>query len=810
VLGLGTPLAFSLGGEGLSSGRPWVVNRLPGEDYSNVGLLRPVRLSIRDAETYVEPGALLIEVGYAAVHSEAEELFDTLPRTTRRSLFSEGPWNNPTLAVTDAGVVLTKASSNPERSVYVTQIDAGAGYSSAMVSAVVKPTTVSLEPASVSGPLNMSVYPGPLMPLPYSTGEAPPPVNGVVLGLEHGPRNRAAYLWLLQGDDNNKYVQLTGYLRGEDSPVPNLSEQYDWNAFTRYTIFWNEATGYVEVYADQDGVTTRLFIVPITSFSQMPEDYYARSADEGAIAAVYGQEGPSGDSSTWKNVAVTSNVGYPVIGEIRTGDFRTTLAGAHLVRALGSNNLLDADLSPWFLAPQAYFGLPATGESSVSGSFFRLDKTTDGPYAIYRDEPAILRTSDGFFYQISATMGGVTTDETSTGAGVFVYDGQTAFQLTFFDDGNNKTVGLLKRGGSRTSVSDYFTPVVPLDWSEEGVRLVVDIRRNVVEIFASSDLVTPVLSMELDRDLLPAPGDFELDGFTPFVALGHITDGATTRGVFSLASFEFGPVYQSWEAATDGLATAANPPFTSSGAGSQLLVDGTLTFNSDPGEQTSLRRDIMFGPNQGVAIETRHRVTSYRPYSPTNLYFGVEDGVNVFGLTFVDTLIGKFVCLILGNGDDFVYQTGLDGAAAAVSFPLDWTEFHTYRIEVRPYDGLYIFVDGEADPRLSLSRKKYSMLPGSTNAGTVFLLQDGVFGGVSEHSFIRTFLSSGYEVSFKKNRTDAVLRTELFANQAVVVAFAEDNDDPATDATAPGDPTNIADDGGGGAGGGGGGGGGND
>jgi hypothetical protein len=592
---------------------------------------------------------------------------------------------------------------------------------------------------------------------------------GAVLGLEHGPRGRVAYLWFhLQ--DSTPIVRLTGALT--DSPTPDTFVQHNWTEKQRYTIVWNEAQGFVEVYASPDTGTVRLFVEPISSFTPMEEDYAFRAAGAGDITAIYGQEGKEDSASHWNNIAVTTNVGYPFIGGVRIWSFNTTVLGAHLVRTPGSINPLTADVAPWFKEGPLGDQDEDTTFRMVGGLFeIFKDVSTPARGAISRDEPGLLRSgSDGFAVQGSFNLKNMDLADTSSGAGVLVYDGTTLFQVLLFDDGNTKTIGLKKVGADDVDPTSYFTPTPPLDWSTETFRLTADPRRDLIELFKGSDLTTPVFSIPFDRDTLPPAGDFADD--VPFIAIGHVAPVAT--GTFVLEDFSYNHYYQAWES-RDGLPTAANPAFTASSPG-DLSLDEALTIETTAGEFSTLDRTIPFGDQRGTMVEARVRITGHRPLSRTGACLILDDDTRSYILTFTESSSGRYACLAQKSGiNSFQEVFGRDGEGARWSFKIDWKEFHTYQIERRPYDGVYIFADGEQ--KLYIPENEFIKMPQpQMDEPSVGFGHYAAVGATSEWLYVRTFLSSGFEFSFKKNEPDAVLREELFGNQAIIAVFARDED----------------------------------
>lgn len=773
-------LGFPLGGEGLSGGKPWIVNLVPAPGSTNVKLLRPVRLTMRDAETFVDPGQVIIVAGYAKVHSDATAVFDVLPRTGRFSLFDVAPQTDPSISVSPSGVVITKTANSAQRSVYTTSIDAGSGCPSAIVTAVIQPTTITPGVNGGTGPLSLALLGIPLMPLPYNPVQPPIASAGAVLGMENGPRNQSVYLWF-QIAGGVPYVRFTSFLPQDGSaPAINFTQNYDWTVKQRYTIVYNEAQGYVDVYSDVSGATSRLFRVPIASVPTKPNPYFFTVAGPTDIVALYGQEGNVGDSSTWSNIAVTTDVGYPLLGSIRPGDFKTALLGGQLVTTTGDKDPRDADIAPWFDSDSAHIANTDPSGTVLAGKgLLKLTKSTLGKtLALYRDEPGFFKTSsDGLLVQFSAVVLSGVPDGVATGTGVTIYDGLTVFQLMLFDDGLTKTVGLKKRFGTDADIATYFVPSTPLDWSANAIRFTVDKRSGRIRLYALSDVETPLLDIPLDRSTLPSSADYGWTNLTPFIAMGHTTP-TQTKGTFALSFIDICHYLQEWEA-NNGLPTATNPAFTASNPGTMSLVSGELVLACPAGQYSKNTLQVSFGPNRGAAVEGRVAVTSWRALSRTGVYLFLDDGLKAFGLSFVEASTGKYACIAVSDGlGSFKEVVGKDGLGVKYSFPIDWTKAHTYRVERRPFDGLYVFVDNSRTPALFIKETDLSTLPSSqfSSTPTVGFGQFTTDGATATWSFVRALLSSGNEVSFKKNNPDTVLREELFATQAIVVADAVDED----------------------------------
>jgi hypothetical protein len=508
----------------------------------------------------------------------------------------------------------------------------------------------------------------------------------------------------------------------------------------------------------------------------MPSDYY-RHSRVGEIVAFYGQEGGLGGRSLWSNIAVTSDVGYPVRGSIKMSNFITQVRGPEFWKVSGAEDPRLVEVGPWFIAPTSLFAdLDPSASARVSGNQFRMTKVTLGDtFALYRRELGF-GSAEGFMVQARIEGVGLTKEETCTGMGFTVYDGTSVFQVVLFvDDTGVERVGLLRTGGDAADINDYYT--ADFTWSEKAFRFVVDPREEFIRLFDAEDLETPVLDISLDRDTLPDAAEKGWVGEIPFIAMGHTVPTQTT-GIFVLHNLVFSHLYQGWSAA-DHAPTAADPPLTFASTGSPTVVtdNGVTTIVCDPNELASYSRTVAMSSLRGATAEFRARVTSFRPRHRTGVYALLDDGVRTFALTFVDSYSGKYVALALRDGTgSFREVVGRDGEGAQYSFPLDWTEFHTYRIERQLYRGVSVYVDDETSPRLVFPESNLALLPTPQYSGTP-KLAFGQFtgeGATSEWAFFNGFFSRGYEVSTKKNKSDTVLLDELFGTQAIVLVTVTD------------------------------------
>lgn len=766
---LGSPTTFSLGGEGFGDGKPWVVNLLPQPDATNIPLLRPVRLSVRDVETFVDPSSILVAGAYAHVFSHATDYFDNLPRTTRGSLdIGSGLLPEPTIAIVSDGLQITKAVTGLERSIYFTSIDGGSGYSSVVASFLVRQDVFS-PLTSVDGPLNTAIFP-PGMPAPFDHGPAVR-LSGTVVALEHGPRNRAVYLFFEQNGGVNQ-LRLADSLNAD--PTVDMLVDFDWSTMHRLTILWNEAQDKVQIF-DEDSL---LFTVPIDSLATFDSNYIRRGglAD---ITAIYGQEGSVGSRSTWGNICVTTDVVFPVLGTVLPGDCITQCVGDALVHMLGNKDPRDLDLSPWFdTTTELYPNNDPNGTKFVASFGFRQTKaTTNTTLATYREEPSLgSLDTGGFLFQASVNIDLSQQDDSSTGAGFVFFDGENVYQFTFFSDVSGNSIGLLKVGGNPSTASDHY--ITPFDWTvNSGIRIILDPRQALISIYSTDDLTTVLGSIPLNRADFPSASDFGWSNQTPFLAFGH-TVQSQALGSFDVKNLSYASVYQGWDSTV--LPTDYSVPFTetTSGSATSSLSGGSFILSASANNLRNYRVEADFDDLRGVVVESGLSISSWSAGERTGVNVVLDDTLRSFMLAFVDDEQGRFIAVPqrLGAGT-WTELVALDGPNSLWCSLIDWTQFHTYRLELRRRDGFYVYVDLEATPRIAIPESNYALLPDSFLALGEAGIGFGQFtseGSTSSWSYVRGMFGNGYEISFKKNESDAVLREELFQTQSIVVVSIKD------------------------------------
>lgn len=772
---------------------PFIINLAPTPGELEFGLTSPIRFSIRDADTFISPTSVQITVGYAHIKANGAQEFDVvLPRTIRSSILPGAVITviQPTIVPVVGGISITKTSSNNQPSVYVTALDAKSGIHSFLSTIVIEPTLVS-------------------------NGQP-----GAVFGVENGPRNTGVYVFL-EITGGIPLLRMCGPANSVGVRSPNTVIARNWVGPTRYIIVWNELTQKVELYRLIDESTTSLINSEnISSFQEFDpiSGGTPKKGGSGDVTMVYGIEGQTGEQVIIGNVALTIDVGFPIIGLTRTGEFQTLRRTDETIRYDGGHPIKSL-ISSWFGPDDKFFDVPdlAGVIKVLSTNAVRLTKLTlNSSMALYREEPSLFGSdTDGFmiegsFFAIPSQL----ISSKITGMGFFVFDGQSVYYLGLLS-GDVRTVGLLRRNRDPSIAASFQTPDSAIDWaSSVYFRLTIDPRREVIDLYGS-DINIPKLSIAFDRTQLPQASEFGLVGKNPIVAFGHLSDIATA-GSFDLSRLLYSCSYQAFEAKDgelpDDLATdpiwvstiggfspgsLPNPLFGLSvlGGGFGILPLGLYLGSLTPPTDISIiennqlvletkrgvthvySRSLAIDPNRGAVIEFRIQIIQNKPHARTGYYVFIDDGVHTYALSFVDTEIGKFVCVPIRSGSGLVEIVGTEGLASKLSKQINWGNPHIYRFERRPLDGVYLFVDNATDPILVILESDRIDYPQSQ-----FLTPTVAFGHFSGEGarsltdFVRVMVSEGYEISTKKVDTTAQLEQDVRNTQAVVVVLARDND----------------------------------
>lgn len=762
------PFVFPFGGGLQTGGKPWIVNLHPNSEDINVKLLRPISFSIRDTESGIDPTTIHVASGYSRVYGRGTNYFDReIPATTRAGLTDPTTTVEPLLSLLPGpapadAVVIENLTSAEERSVYFTRVPADdlSAFRNVMISGLITPVNVTNDPLILA--------------------------KGPVIGIEVGPRNSAVYVFfkMVAG---TRVVLITGPLDPGGPLVPATVVIYDWSFNPRYSLIWNESRGQIQLFGNDNVLIAQ---VPLTSFPTFG-DSHVRHGTREEYVAVYGISGITNEAVQISSISFADDVGYPVRGLIKPNAYTTTLRAADLVKTTNGVDPRKDQLSPWVddngvnFEPVDNLGLVRFNRDLTQ--FARLTVTPPKSLAFYREEPGFLLSgNEGFCVDVAFFGTSTLLDGDATGMGLAIHDGFTAFRLCCFQRDDVKYLGLLKVSGNETDLDDQF--YTEYDWASPGnIRFAVDGRSQTVRIYDHKDLGTPLLSVTLNRALFPAASVYGWDYVVPFIGVGHFETVEATGSMY-LQGVVFSHLTRVWESFNGKVPDDHTLPLpwaniTTGTPGTPVspVTEEFVEVTCAGSDTLVYKQTAVTDSNRGASIEVRVAVSGNDKWERTGDAIILDDGTRSFVLSFTETEEGRFACLAL-RGITEAYQeiSGFDGDGPLLSFPIDWRDPHTYRIERKPTEGTYIFVNEELKPRIFWPDSKLSFIPDSIYTTPVV-----AFGhflnkcpSTAKWYFVRTFFSTGFEVSFKKNETDSALKTDLFATESIVLVEAGDFQPP--------------------------------
>ncbi len=215
------------------------------------------------------------------------------------------------------------------------------------------------------------------------------------------------------------------------------------------------------------------------------------------------------------------------------------------------------------------------------------------------------------------------------------------------------------------------------------------------------------------------------------------------------------------------------------GGGTDLatMVNNQLRIETGPGIEHIYELTVALDNYRGAWVEFSIQIIGFKPRSRSGYFVIIDDGLNAYALSFVDTEIGRFVGVPVRSGFQMIEEVGTEGQAASLSTLIDWTAPHIYRFERRPQDGLYLFIDNAPKPALVIPDSLRIPYPVTQFSGPKIAFGHlGEEGCISLTDFVRVGLSSGYEISTKKTATEAQLEQTVLGSQAIVLTTISDND----------------------------------
>lgn len=354
---------------------------------------------------------------------------------------------------------------------------------------------------------------------------------------------------------------------------------------------------------------------------------------------------------------------------------------------------------------------------------FRMNKTTlsSDVLGFERDEPRLGRTElnaatqvatkHGFMMEAFMASTEMSPDFNCFGSGFSVEDGSNIYRVATLYGGTRSAYGI-HNGGAANDFSGHYGGDVDSDVNSlKVVRMVVDPHADKVYLDVDDERV---VSRNLSTSTFPV-------STARRVRFGHLAS-LTTTGFFNVASLLYVPNYETWDA-TSGRYPTEQPyvergwTHALGGAGNEIGMAADSSYLTikkglvnTVGSHNYFMKDTTFPDYPGLVVDFGMKVHAYADYrgevfapvtavgAGVKIWYGrrIELGFYSCGTA------GRFIGIIPANGNanDIIYQTELGRQFSA---QVDWTDFHNYRIVVRSFKSIEVWVDGfHTEPAISI------------------------------------------------------------------------------------------------------------
>lgn len=651
-------------------------------------------------------------------------------------------------------------------------------------------------------------------------------MTGMYFGLEHGSFNTAGYAFLRSPSFGHGSLVVGGPLQVYGNARPGQTEYtgFDWraqpdNTVVEVWIYFN-AIGYpppfspaylpvLEVWTKIAGVDEvpvvraqipvgglGTFQVPTSNFSNYrfgPSDY---------ATLYFGNVGRNADVLQIDDWALFPDFEM-VVSE---GEARPT--GSILRLPDTPTQFLASDaLDPRALSPGRWFNIADAGFFNPSPSFLfqpgkkaipqslRLAKIAGAAGGFERIEPRLETLADGC--TIEAFMSGDQTSRVadSFGAGICIEDGTKTYRAVMLQTETVTTIGI--SSSVTPDFEDYYVPLgsdgfpLPIDWSSlKLVRLIVDRLRSKVALVVDE---VRVLEIPISHAFPPS---FSASGRMSF---GHLMS-LGSAGTMDVSRLTYTNRYKAWEI-IDQVIPGTTPAYVlqASGTGSTALDAAAphataasiakTAFGSD-GSYRYYQLYDDFSEVKGAQVDFEARVVSYTDgtSSPFSSLSWTGAGVTLFlgnkklHLGFFDAgTSGRVLGVIPGSGtvEDIVNQTVL---GRKFSTPVDWTQDLLYRLVIRGYNSIEVWVDSVAqDPVIVIpwrnDEEGFDLPVDFTSPSIAFGHFDGVSSSVTAWKAVRHSISNGYDMAVAEVFKDGAPLSAFGGRSFVSVSFDEEPPD---------------------------------
>lgn len=558
----------------------------------------------------------------------------------------------------------------------------------------------------------------------WTTGTKPYTDVGAIaapyFGLENGVFNTGAFCFLAAGGETTSLV-FGGVPTADDQPRAGQQElSWDWGSVaigdTLELFLLFNINGYpspfepsnvptVEVWGKlpTDPGPVYLGISTTGAFGQFPtpefDDPNSRTGTSTTARSFFGNVGDAGEIVeiiSWAlytdyRFAVRNGTGFPGT------NFSIVPDSPAVFYAPEDRSLTARKISPWEsvgnVSEVPYFQ-PGRKKAPLYTS---IVKSSPGLGYVRRTESVIGALDSGVMVEAFMSIQTTSIEGAATGMGIAVDEGSSgvSYRLMAVDNGVTKTFGILydRNRVTGSDLGGYYVADSAVSFqSLKLVQLIIDRLRDSLDVYVEGTLI---LHTQVGAVLPASNGD-------PSISIGHI-ESTASLGSLGLAKLTYVTRYGAWDVSDQNYPDAAEVGWFNSNEMGAPQVEFNLVGESEPtdlaiicglGDAKSYILDssrLSIYPETGLYVEASVAVDSTSPFVDAGILIDTEF-VRVYLSFFNCGLHGLKVGVLPGSGaaDDIINQTEL-GRKFSVSH--DWTVMSTYRLLVRPYKSIDLYIN---------------------------------------------------------------------------------------------------------------------
>lgn len=619
---------------------------------------------------------------------------------------------------------------------------------------------------------------------------------GLYFGLEHGSLNTAAYVFL-RDDGLNGTLVVGGPQAGPSQARPGefeinsldasspgqgwklLSNNTMVELFILFNLYTNPYS--VEIWARRAGDSLQyLASVPVGTLGSFPQpsglsnNFRAGPTDFATL--FFGLSGGNGDVLVLDDWALYPDYRKSISGpaSLPSSTMKIVPSGPTIFKA--SNRVKLESLNPdrWLQLSDGVALrsdlLIQPGPNSQEAEILHAVGLRGG---LQRKEPRLETLVDGATVEGYMSASVLQLFGASTSVGFGIDDGSASYRLLAVETPTLRTVGVPKSEpssfvGSSDPLNNYYFVATSVDYRNPTfLRLTVDRRRSEVLVYAG-DQFTPALVIPFSGSTFPSSniGRFILGSLTALPAQADL----------KVSSLLYLARYLAWEGRDNKLPTdatldpglqftlnAVDPGGSVAMSGSELVV--TRAGGTSGNRYFTKAHD--FGDRRGLMVDFKVYIPSYTNNDGLPNSNNTDSGVGlrcylgneVLQLAFIDAgLAGKRVGIVpLGGSISDLVNFNTVGAPFTAA--VDWTKPQNYRLLMRPYDSLKLWIGSILDePVLNIpwSGDNFPIPADLTAAAIQFGHFGALNGSVSKWGYVRWGSSDGYDISVKQDYPDGL------------------------------------------------------